>query len=417
MVSLARATLRHEWRRFLAAVLAVAFSGLLVLVQLGLLIGMFGTVAVYIDESDADLWAGFTGTQSIDLGKPFNAQVETRLRLHPQVADLEPFLFAQSDWRTPDGANLFAYLLGIDPAADGMAFAKVLPAQTRALLLEPMTVIIDEADIDKLGISLTNIDGTGAKEPAAANGPAAPGAPQTAASSAAKNGVIPRNTAEIGGKRVKVVAAIKGLRAIGGVNIVTSLSSARTIDGSAAREQQEVSYFLLRLKTPGDAALAETVRAELNPRGPVKHFQVWTAREFSHRSQWYWLTESGAGAGFAFSTLLGLIVGILITSQTLMAAITTSIREYATLRALGVAQSALRAVVIEQSFWIGIAGLLITGLLTWLIHLAAHHAYVAIAFPHWTLALTAALTLIIAIGSGLLALRALGRADPAALLR
>ncbi len=393
MVSLARATLRHEWRRFLAAVLAVAFSGLLVLVQLGLLIGMFGTVAVYIDESDADLWAGFTGTQSIDLGKPFNAQVETRLRLHPQVADLEPFIFAQSDWRTPDGANLFAYLLGIDPAADGMAFAKVLPAQTRALLLEPMTVIIDEADVDKLGVSLT-----------------------TDANNATGN-ARERNTAEIGGKRVKVVAAIKGLRAIGGVNIVTSLSSARAIDGSAAREQQEVSYFLLRLKNPGDAVLTETVRAELNPQGPVKHFQVWTAREFSHRSQWYWLTESGAGAGFAFSTLLGLIVGILITSQTLVAAITASIREYATLRALGVAQSSLRAVVIEQSFWIGVAGLVITGVLTWLIQMAAHYAYVAIRFPHWSLALTGALTLIIAIGSGLLALRALGRADPAALLR
>lgn len=397
MVSLARATLRHEWRRFLAAVLAVAFSGLLVLVQLGLLIGMFGTVAVYIDESDADLWAGFTGTQSIDLGKPFNAQVETRLRLHPQVADIEPFIFAQSDWRTPDGANLFAYLLGIDPAADGMAFAKVLPAQTRALLLEPMTVIIDEADVDKLGVSLAT-DANNVTNNAA-------GHPHE------------RNTAEIGGKRVKVVAAIKGLRAIGGVNIVTSLSSARTIDGSAAREQQEVSYFLLRLKHPGDAALTETVRAELNPQGPVKHFQVWTAREFSHRSQWYWLTESGAGAGFAFSTLLGLIVGILITSQTLVAAITASIREYATLRALGVAQGSLRAVVIEQSFWIGVAGLAITGVLTWLIQLAAHYAYVAITFPHWSLALTAALTLIIAIGSGLLALRALGRADPAALLR
>ena len=393
MVSLARATLRHEWRRFLAAVLAVAFSGLLVLVQLGLLIGMFGTVAVYIDESDADLWAGFTGTQSIDLGKPFNAQVETRLRLHPQVADLEPFIFAQSDWRTPDGANLFAYLLGIDPAADGMAFAKVLPAQTRALLLEPMTVIIDEADVDKLGVSLT----------ADANN--------------ATGNARERNTAEIGGKRVKVVAAIKGLRAIGGVNIVTSLSSARAIDGSAAREQQEVSYFLLRLKNPGDAVLTETVRAELNPQGPVKHFQVWTAREFSHRSQWYWLTESGAGAGFAFSTLLGLIVGVLITSQTLVAAITASIREYATLRALGVSQGALRAVVVEQSFWIGIAGLIVTGALTWLIDTIAHHAYVAIAFPHWAVALTAGLTLIIAISSGLLALRALGRADPAELLR
>ena len=383
MVSLARATLRHEWRRFLAAVLAVAFSGLLVLVQLGLLIGMFGTVAVYIDESDADLWVGFAGTQSIDLGKPFNAQVETRLRLHPQVERVEPFIFAQSDWRTPAGVNLFTYLLGIDPGERGMGFAKVLPPQLRALLLEPMTVIIDEADRDKLGIAMPAAD-------------------------------TPLPSAEIGGKRVKIVASIKGLRAIGGVNVVASLATARAIDGSATREQQEVSYFLLRLKPGANAA---SVRSELAPQGPVKVFQVWTAQEFSHRSQWYWLTESGAGAGFAFSTLLGLVVGILITSQTLMAAITASIREYATLRALGVARGSLRAVVIEQSFWIGLAGLLITGLLTWLIHVAAHHAYVAIKFPHWTLALTAALTLIIAIGSGLLALRALGRADPAALLR
>lgn len=385
MVSLARATLRHEWRRFLAAVLAVAFSGLLVLVQLGLLIGMFGTVAVYIDESDADLWAGFAGTQSIDLGKPFNAQVETRLRIHPQVERVEPFIFAQSDWRTPAGVNVFTYLLGIDPAERGMGFAKVLPPHLRALLLEPMTVIIDEADRDKLGVTM----------------------PDGAA-------VASLPTAEIGGKRVKIVAAIKGLRAIGGVNVVSSLSTARTIDGSAAREQQEVSYFLLRLKPGADAA---TVRNELAPQGPVKVFQVWTAEEFSHRSQWYWLTESGAGAGFAFSTLLGLLVGILITSQTLMAAITASIREYATLRALGVAQSSLRAVVIEQSAWIGIAGLVITGALTWLIHTVAHYAYVAIEFPHWTLALTAGLTLTIAIGSGLVALRALGRADPASLLR
>ena len=377
MVSLARATLVYEWRRFLAAMLAVAFSGLLVLVQLGLLVGMFGTVAVYIDESDAELWVGFAGTQSVDLGKPFNAQVETRLHIHPAVADVEPFIFAQSDWRTPAGANLYAYLLGIDPAHGAMAFAKVLPAATRALLLEPMTVIIDEADRDKLGVT-------------------------------------PGDTAEIGGRRVKVVAAIKGLRAIGGVNIVTSLASARTVDGSAARERQEVSYFLLRLK-PGSNA--ETVRTELAPKGAVKSFQVWTATEFSHHSQLYWLTESGAGAGFAFSTLLGLLVGIIVTSQTLMAAINASIREYATLHALGVGSGSLRAVVLEQSFWIGIAGLLLTGILSVLIGAIAHAAYVAIVFPPWAVALTAALILIIAIGSGLLALRALGRADPAALLR
>ena len=100
-----------------------------------------------------------------------------------------------------------------------------------------------------------------------------------------------------------------------------------------------------------------------------------------------------------------------------MAAITASIREYATLRALGVGRRSLRAVVLEQSFWIGIAGLLLTGILSVLIGAIAHAAYVAIVFPPWAVALTAALILIIAIGSGLLALGALGRADPAALLR
>lgn len=399
MVSLARATLLHEWRRFLAAVLAVAFSGLLVLVQLALLVGMFGTVAVYIDESNADLWVGFAGTQSVDLGKPFNSQVETRLHIHPAVADVEPFIFAQSDWRTPKGANLYAYLLGIDPASNAMAFAKVLQPATRALLLEPMTVIIDEADREKLGITLSDSAGGIAGNTTAR----ATGAASTVS-----------HFAEIGGRRVKVVAAVKGLRAIGGVNIVTSLSSARTIDGSAARERQEVSYFLLRLKPGADA---ETVRSELTPSGPVKLFQVWTAAEFSRHSQFYWLTESGAGAGFAFSTLLGLLVGIIVTSQTLMAAITASIREYATLRALGVARASLRAVVLEQSLWIGLAGLALTASLSALIAAIARAAYVAMVFPPWAIALTAALILIIALGSGLLALRALGRADPAALLR
>ena len=408
MVSLARATLLYEWRRFLAAVLAVAFSGLLVLVQLALLVGMFGTVAVYIDESAADLWVGFAGTQSVDLGKPFNAQVETRLHVHPAVADVEPFIFAQSDWRTPKGANLYAYMLGIDPAADAMAFAKVLPPATRALLLEPMTVIIDAADREKLGVTPDQSAGGMTRNPAS-------GTTSTASTTGTSDTTgTASNIAEIGGRRVKVVAVVQGLRAIGGVNIVTSLSSARTIDGSAARERQEVSYFLLRLKPGADA---ETVRSELTPRGQVKPFQVWTAAEFSRHSQLYWLTESGAGAGFAFSTLLGLLVGIIVTSQTLMAAITASIREYATLRALGVARASLRAVVLEQSFWIGIAGLALTAGLSALIAMLARAAYVAMAFPPWAIALTAALILIIALGSGLLALRALGRADPAALLR
>ncbi len=143
-------------------------------------------------------------------------------------------------------------------------------------------------------------------------------------------------------------------------------------------------------------------------------YQVWTAREFSNHSQLYWLTESGAGAGFAFSTLLGLLVGIIITSQTLMGAIIASIREYATLRALGISQGSLAAVVIEQSLWIGLT---ITAVCAWVVGAVAHHLRVAMEFPAWAIWITVGITLSVAVLSGLAALRALGRADPAALLR
>ena len=39
-MSLALATLIYEWRRYLAAVVALAFSGLLVLAQVGMFMGI-----------------------------------------------------------------------------------------------------------------------------------------------------------------------------------------------------------------------------------------------------------------------------------------------------------------------------------------------------------------------------------------
>jgi putative ABC transport system permease protein len=120
--------------------------------------------------------------------------------------------------------------------------------------------------------------------------------------------------------------------------------------------------------------------------------------------------------GFLFSTLLGLAVGVAITSQTLRAAVLGSLREYATLRALGVPLAALRAVVLEQSFWIGLAGLAVTAIAAALL-LSAAASVVAIAVPWWAAVGTAAFTLLVALGSGMLSLGPLLKTEPAELLR
>ena len=41
MVALARKTLVHDWRRFLPAIIAVAFAGVLQLIQAALVLGIF----------------------------------------------------------------------------------------------------------------------------------------------------------------------------------------------------------------------------------------------------------------------------------------------------------------------------------------------------------------------------------------
>jgi putative ABC transport system permease protein len=114
---------------------------------------------------------------------------------------------------------------------------------------------------------------------------------------------------------------------------------------------------------------------------------------------------------------LALVVGIVVTSQTLSGAILASIKEFAALRSLGVSMGALRAVVVEQAFWVGVAGLTIASLLTLAIAVLGAHLRIAMSFPWWMLAASGVTIMIGAVLSGLLSLRPLRNADPASLLR
>ena len=118
MIPLARKSIIYEWRRFAPAIFAVAFSGVLLLAQAALAVGIFATVAVYIERSDAELWVGFPGTPSIDQGRYISARTESLVRMHPQVARTEPFSWAGGVWRSrPGQGDIAVVLAGIDPRA------------------------------------------------------------------------------------------------------------------------------------------------------------------------------------------------------------------------------------------------------------------------------------------------------------
>jgi putative ABC transport system permease protein len=374
MIPLARKTLVHEWRRFLPAMLAVAFSGLLLLMQAALVFGIFGSTAVYITASDADLWVGYPGTQSIELGRPIAPIARTALLMDGGVARVEPFAWVDGDWRGPAGTGgVSVFVSGISPEPHGMIFSDVLTAAQRASLKEPFAVIVDRADLPKLGVPIGG-------------------------------------QALINGDLVRIVGVANGIRALGGVNVVASLDTARALDNDTGGT--EVAYYVAKLK-PGANADAVAARVDASAQG----YAAWTASSFARRAVFYWMFQTGAGLGVIFLAVVVFIVGAIITSQTLMGAIAGSVREYATLHALGVGLGSLRRVVLEQAAWIGVCGLVAGVLLSFgLIGLAKlQDVPVALNLPAWIAC--AALVMGIALVSGAAAVRVLRSADPALLLR
>lgn len=373
-VSLARLSLIRDARRYFSAILAVGFSGLLFLVQAGLLLGIFGTVSVIVDHSNAPLWITATNTPSFDLGRLFNMRHEMTLRMQPSVTNVEPLISGMASWHGSNGRQIMVTVIGMELGPSGLGIPNTFSPELRRALAEPNAVVVDQADIEKLSGEVGNLS-------------------------------------EINDKTVRVVGSTSGYRSIGGAFIFASIETARRVLNLSP---DETTYLLASIRDP---AQAKIVLDSLWQKGDKTPYRVWTAQDFSIASQAYWLLESGAGASFAFSSMLGFLVGLIVTAQTLQAAVHASLREYATLRALGVSAKSLGQIVLEQSFWIGLAGILVAAAGTVIVWQLAELLYVNVRFPWWSLIGAAVLMLAVACGSGLLALRALFKAEPAELLR
>ena len=376
-MSLARATLRHEWRRFLPALLSVAFAGVLMLVQLGLLMGMFGTVTVLADATDADLWVTARATESMDQSADIPGSLAALLRVNPDIVRTETLTLHDASWRSASGIVVAITLVGLLPSSEALGCPNSLRARLCAELAIPGSVVVDASEAGKLGTSLQEL-------------------------------------AQINGHRVRVAGLSQGMRSIGSTYVFTSMQTLRTLQDADARTQDFTTFVLAKIRAGADR---NQVQRQLQGLLNGKSAKVWTAPKLSRQSQNWWLRESGVGAGFLFSSILGLVIALVITSQSLRGVILSQLREFATFRAIGIPAWRLAAVVMEQAAWIGAAAALLMGLLAAMVALLAQQFYVPFTLSLAGVLAATAVGMLTAIGSGLLALRALYRLQPAELLR
>ena len=180
-----------------------------------------------------------------------------------------------------------------------------------------------------------------------------------------------------------------------------------------AEKGEKTGPLMVRLRDPGQA---EAVRDQLNADAKGA-YRAWTRPELAKANESALMKEQIIGVFLGFSVFLGFLIGVGITSQTLRGAILANIKEFASLRALGVSMGSLRLIVLELSFWVGVVGLGATALFTFLVSLLARSSGLPMGFPVTWMAAVGVLLMAISLASGLMALGILKKSQPADLLR
>jgi putative ABC transport system permease protein len=366
-------TIWHERKRFLPGIIAVAFSTVLILFQGGLLVGQFSLTSTPIDNTNADLWVGHPMDLSVDLGRTIPERWAAYVAVQPEVVQVESYIIGMIVVDRRDGRSELCTVVGSSLENDALGAVHQLTGRLRWLLSEPGAVVADETELDRLGFT-----GIG-------------------------------DIAEVLGKRVRLVGVVQGLKSLAAPYLFCSLRTSRLLFQGI--EWDETTFILARCRPISSApVVAQRLRQQYA-------MSAYTSEGFSSQTRWHWMMTTKAGITALWSAILGLVIGVVITCQTLYAATAASWREYAVLEALGIPTRRIVTSVLAQSFWVGTAGLIIAAPVTLTLSDLLALLGLKLLFPTWLIGPTAGVTTVTVILSGLVALRSLRLAQPAELLR
>jgi putative ABC transport system permease protein len=366
---LASRNLWHDRLRFVATVVGIVFSIVLVTVQLGLYLGFGRTVTTMIDHASADLWIMPRGTKCFEDPSLLDERKRFQAMSINGVAQAIPVVIGFADWHIPAGGTTPVFIVGSDLRAGGLLPWNLVEGSLDALAI-PGAIAVDRSYFSRLGIS-----GIGA-------------------------------TAEIREQKVEVRAVTKGIRSFTTTPYVfTTIDRARGYTGVSP---SKVTYLLVRVSPGADV---DSVRRRLEAN--LANVDVLTPTEFRDRSRSFWLFDTGAGFALFAGALLGMIVGTVIVAQTLYSSTKDHLNEFATLRAMGSSRAYIHKVIICQALINAVIGFcLAAGIGLIVVAATADTALPIVMTPGLTLVLFV-LTVAMCVISAVAAIVQVTRIDPA----
>ncbi|MBC7997595.1 MAG: FtsX-like permease family protein [Leptolyngbya sp.] len=324
--------------RFFVAIAGISFACILIFMQLGFLESLFVGATRPHSILNADLVIAHPTLQTLLTPKSFARERLYQVKGFTGVESVSAIQLANLQWRNPVDHQIRAILLlGIDP----LKHALILPNFDSRLNELKMfrRVLFDQKSRPEYGPIKQLLERTGKLE------------------------------VELNDKNVTVAGLF-------------SLGASFAADGTAISSDTTFSYLsgnksasqiqLGLIKISPDSSIAEVKR---NLQRVFKNdISVYTRDEFAQLEKTYWADSTGIGFIFGLGVVVGFVVGVVIVYQILHSDVQDHMPEYATLKAMGYADSYLLGVLLKEALILSGAGFVPALLLTFFLYSIAESA-------------------------------------------
>ena len=375
-VPLAWRNLVSNKSRLLRSAGGIGFAVLLMLMQLGFEQAFFESAFAVIRGLDGDILLQSAHKYQFATRDPFPRADLDEARNVPGVASARP-LYADwfnFFWKNPiDGKVFLVRAFGFDPDAPVFLFADVNASRDK--LKEPNTVLVDRRARRFLGMDSAATD------------------------------------AELNGTKVKIVGGF----ALGpdfqsdGTVIMSDRSFASLLRGPAGNPS-EIDLGVIKIGSGNNSgAIQQALRKAL-----PETISVFTKPELIEFERNFQADVSSAGPIFAMGTIVGFVVGMLISYQVTYTDLSDQLPQYATLKAIGYRSGYLLRVVLEQAAFNALAG----WIPAWLLSIGLYYVIGRVALLPLQMSVNVTLvslglTLGMCLISAMLAVKRVIQADPA----
>ena len=361
----------HDKAKLVGTTLGVVFAVVLAGQQVGVLLGLLQKNTMFADNAGADIWVVPPATTQTAPGQRLPTALLEQARTTPGVSVASPLVMVGTAIKKPGGGSEAITLVGFD-LDTGLGGPWNIVAGSVDELRRRDTIFFEDAQREKAG------------------------------------GLNLGSVREVNGRSVRIGGFTWGLLPFGPPYSFGDIDTVREL-GDVSRD--ELSFVLVKVAPGADVA---AVQDELARRMPTA--EVVTRHEL-HDTIVETLLAEQLGITFGTSTAFGLIIGFVIVALSMFSAVIDNLREFGTLKAIGLTNSDLGRMLVVQSIayaWFGsLVGLgLVAGLSE-----GIRSANLVILLPApLVLAVPAVMTILCVMASAL-ALRRVRRLEPGMVFR